>query len=162
MYAAKVYMSSRVYELASPWQTSSTTPDIQRTAGWRHEFSTWLSRRIIVSPVVNAREETAGVPLFLSFSFSFSSSAYLYHVGADDTPRGVHSMTHSRGEKHISDCLYQLGICGWWLSPAENDTCKIRIVKRRVQLSCVCAGVYTHVGMIALLHGAETQMDPCG
>lgn len=125
--ATNVYTSPRVYELALPWQTSSTTPDIRRAAGWRHKFTTWLSRRTIVSPVVNVREETAGVPLFLFLLFCPSFSRR-----ADETLRGVHSMTHSlnQGEKHISDCLYQLGICGWWLSPAESDTCKIRIVKR--------------------------------
>jgi len=98
------------------------------------------------------REKRPRVSLSLSLSLSFfipsSLSRFFFfclplsHRSGDATRHTQPWLTLNQGEKHISDCLYQLGICGWWLSLAESDTCKIRIVKRRVQLPCLCASVH--------------------
>lgn len=115
----KVITNIHTYEPAPPWQTSLTTPDIQRAAGWRHEFSAWSSCRTIVSLMVNTRKETAGVPApspSLTPSPLCSLFFSLLRAGTNETPLCTTWLILNQGEKHISDCLYQLRICGWWLS----------------------------------------------
>lgn len=153
-----MYTSPRVYELALPWQTSSTTPDIQRAAGWRHEFSTWLSRQTIVSPVVNAREETAGVPLFLFLFFSLSLSRRSGRHAA----RHIQHDSLSIKERNILAIVFtNWGYVGDGYR--RRRTIRVKYVSWSDAYNYrACARVCTHVGMIALLHGAGAQMDPCG